>query len=207
MAITIDWNSKVINVPKTFLSLVTAGPPPVYELDINEFRQALNDLQDSEEGMVYPTTHNHTPETSLSGTVFSRVVEIVNGYTITFEDGQYAVNLVGANSNISDVTNVNQVSIRAFNTAGLVTGSGGGGGSAPSAEDNAEMLLDLPDAVENNLTVRQALRLVAAVLAGELSGADTNTVTIKDGGQNDITRVTATVDEDGNRTAVDVDLD
>ena len=49
-----------------------------------------------------------------------RVVEIINGYTVTFEDGQYAVNLTGANSNISDVANVNQVSIRAANSAGLV---------------------------------------------------------------------------------------
>jgi hypothetical protein len=42
---------------------------------------------------------------------------------VTFEDGQYAVNLVGANSNIPDKTNVNQVSVRAFNTAGLVVAS------------------------------------------------------------------------------------
>jgi hypothetical protein len=47
-------------------------------------------------------------------------VVIVNGYTITYEDGQYAVNLVGANSNVADNVNVNQVSVRSANSAGLV---------------------------------------------------------------------------------------
>ena len=51
----------------------------------------------------------------------ARTVEIINGYTVTFEDGQYAVNLVGANSNVGDVVNVNQVSVRSANSAGLVT--------------------------------------------------------------------------------------
>lgn len=39
---------------------------------------------------------------------------------MTFEDGQYAVNLIGANSNIADRVNVNQVSVRSANSAGLV---------------------------------------------------------------------------------------
>jgi len=39
---------------------------------------------------------------------------------VTFEDGSYAVNLVGANSNISDITNLNSVSVRAANSAGLI---------------------------------------------------------------------------------------
>jgi hypothetical protein len=61
----------------------------------------------------------------VGGVVLARVVEIINGYTVTFEDGMYRVTLVGANSNISDVTNLNQVSIASTNSAGLiVSGSG-----------------------------------------------------------------------------------
>jgi len=48
-------------------------------------------------------------------------VEIINGYTITFEDEQYAVTLIGANNNILDVINFNQVSVRPTNSAGLIT--------------------------------------------------------------------------------------
>jgi hypothetical protein len=50
----------------------------------------------------------------------ARVVEIINDYTITFENGTYAVNLAGANSNIGDVVNLNSVSVRSANSAGLV---------------------------------------------------------------------------------------
>ena len=65
------------------------------------------------------STHNHVSPISVGGVQLARVVEIINGYTITFEDGQYAVNLAGANSNIGDRVNVNQVSIRSSNSAGL----------------------------------------------------------------------------------------
>lgn len=119
MAITIDWGNKIINVPRLDLQLVQASPTEVRQLDINAFRQTLNDLQDDPVGMAYLTTHQHVQPITVGGVTLARVVEIINGYTVTFEDGQYAVNLVGANSNIADVTNVNQVSIRSANSAGL----------------------------------------------------------------------------------------
>lgn len=65
-------------------------------------------------------THNHVAPVTVGGVELARVVEIINDYTITFEDGQYAVNIVGGNSNIGDNVNVNQVSVRSANSAGLV---------------------------------------------------------------------------------------
>jgi len=82
---------------------------------------SLKDLEDDEEAITFPNTHNHNTEVSLGGLTYARVIEMINGYTVTFEDGSYAVSLVGANSNISDVANVNQVSIRSNNSAGLVS--------------------------------------------------------------------------------------
>jgi len=116
--ITIDWGAKIINIPQSYLTDLGGG---VYELDTDQFRLDLKDLEDDEEGMNFPDTHRHTTEVVLSGVTYARFVEIINGYTITFEDGQYAVNLTGSNNNISDVTNVNQVSVRSFNSAGLIT--------------------------------------------------------------------------------------
>lgn len=116
MAITITWSTKVINVPQADLTNLGGG---VYELNIDTFRNRLNELQASEEGITELTTHIHNPPTVIAGVSLARVVEIINGYTVTFEDGSYAVNLVGANSNIADVTNVNSVSIRSSNSAGL----------------------------------------------------------------------------------------
>ncbi len=116
--ITINWGTKVISVPQADLTFISTG---VYQLDINAFRLVLKDLEDNEDGMPFPKTHNHNTQVVLSGVTYARVIEIINGYTITFENLQYAVNLVGANSNIPDVINVNQVSIRSSNSAGLVS--------------------------------------------------------------------------------------
>lgn len=55
--------------------------------------------------------------------------------------------------------------------------------------------------IETGLNARQALSLLASALAGVLSGAATATVVIKGAGVAD-TRITATVDADGNRSAL-----
>ena len=119
-AISIDWLTRVIYIPKTEMSLIQEYPSQIRELDLNNFRLALKDLEDNADGMVWPTTHSHVPPLTVGGVTLARVVEIINDYTITFEDGQYAVNLVGANSNVADRINPNQVSVRSANSAGLV---------------------------------------------------------------------------------------
>jgi len=123
MAISITWGTKVINVPKADMTLIQSNPVEIRELNLNTFRLTLKNLEDDEDGMPFPNTHNHNPPVSVGGVELARVVEIINGYTVTFEDGQYAVNLVGANSNVGDVINVNQVSVRSANSAGLVHNS------------------------------------------------------------------------------------
>lgn len=120
MAISINWPIGVISVPKADMTLVQSTPIEIRELNINTFRLALKDLEDDEVGQVWPTTHNHNTTVSVGGVTLARVVEIINGYTVTFENGTYAVNLVGANSNIGDVLNLNTVSVRAANSAGLI---------------------------------------------------------------------------------------
>ncbi len=71
----------------------------------------------------------------------------------------------------------------------------------PSAAANATELLDQAAGVETNRTIRQAMRLMLAALAAKINGAGTATVNIRD--TNDtVNRIVATVDEDGNRTAI-----
>ena len=123
MATTINWATKEINISRAGLTLVQSVPNEIRELNLNSFRLDLKDLEDDEEGMAFIRTHNHNTEVLLGGIVYARIVEIINGYTVTFEDGQYAVNLVGANSNVGDVVNLNQVSIRSANAAGLISNS------------------------------------------------------------------------------------
>jgi hypothetical protein len=121
MAISIDWANKIITIPRADLTLIQSTPVEIRELNLNLFRLELKDLEDNIEGMTFLDTHTHNTEVLLGGIVYARVIEIINGYTITFEDGQYAVNLVGANSNVGDRVNVNQVSVRSANSAGLIS--------------------------------------------------------------------------------------
>ncbi|OGL85815.1 hypothetical protein A3I37_03010 [Candidatus Uhrbacteria bacterium RIFCSPLOWO2_02_FULL_46_19] len=114
--------------------------PEIWELDVDWFRLQLKDIEDDVEGMPFTNTHIHNTEVTLGGVTFSRVFEIIAPYTVTFADGQYAVNLVGANNNISDKTNVNQVSVRASNSAGMVTVNSGSG---LTVEQNTQLMKTL----------------------------------------------------------------
>jgi hypothetical protein len=127
MAITINWATKVINVPRADMTLIQSSPTEIRELDVNWFRLQLKDIEDNVEGQPFTDTHVHNTEITFGGLTLSRVVQIIDPYTITFEDGQYAVDLTGANNNIADRTNVNQVSVRSHNSAGMVTVNSGSG--------------------------------------------------------------------------------
>jgi hypothetical protein len=74
----------------------------------------------------------------------------------------------------------------------------------PTAIQNADALLDRTAGIETNRTVRQGLRLMLSALAGKLSGAATTTVTIRDTNDGK-DRIVATVDSNGNRSAVTLD--
>ena len=66
----------------------------------------------------------------------------------------------------------------------------------------ADAVLD--DAVEGSETLRQAVRLIRAAAVGKLSGAATTEITIRDAADTKA-RITATVDSNGNRSAVTTD--
>lgn len=74
----------------------------------------------------------------------------------------------------------------------------------PSVSAIADGLLDRADAIETSWTPRQALRIIFAALAGKVSGAATANVLIRDASDTK-NRINATVDANGNRTAVTYD--
>ena len=119
MPITIDWATYTINIPKTDMLLLQTTPIEVRQLDLTTFHETLRNLEDDPAGMPQPVTHNYSGPTSISGVILAQVVEILDPYTITFEDGQYAVNVVGGNSNVADKVNINNVGVRTANSAGL----------------------------------------------------------------------------------------
>lgn len=76
----------------------------------------------------------------------------------------------------------------------------------PTAAQNAAALMDLSNGVETGLTPRQAMRLMVAAAAGKLSGAATTTIVIRNAVADSKDRITATVDTNGNRSAITLDL-
>lgn len=189
MAITTDWSTLTFSVPQADLTLISGT---LYELDTETvFRQGINAIMASEEGIVFEDSITHNTEVTVAGTTFARTIEVINGYSLTFTpDSQWTVRLAGSNNNLFDVENgilnQNQVQVISQNSAGLV---------------NADISDQI---VEGNRTMQEAMRLILAALTGKLSGAATTTVTIRDADDTK-NRIVATVDADGNRTAVTLD--
>lgn len=129
MAYSVNWLTQVVTIPKTDLTVVSASPE-IYELDVLVFWATIHGIQDDFEAMGYPRIMRSNAPVTISGVTYVRSVEVINGYTIEFENGSYQVNLVGANNNILDVRVVNNVSINPSNSAGaiIVETTGGSGG-------------------------------------------------------------------------------
>jgi hypothetical protein len=75
-------------------------------------------------------------------------------------------------------------------------------GASELAADAVDEILD--EIIEGTVTLRQALRIVLAFIAGKASGGGTTTVTFKDIGDTK-SRIVMTVDTEGNRTGVVID--
>jgi hypothetical protein len=119
---SINWLTFVITIPQSYLTLEGGT---IYNLDTNQFRMDLRDLEDNEDGMSHPNTHIHNTEVVIAGTTNSRQVLIQSPYSIEFEDGQYTVKILGSNNNIHDVGAgilvQNQVQVIPGNSVGLAT--------------------------------------------------------------------------------------
>ncbi len=117
MSYSVNWDSRVITVPQSDLVDLGGG---IYKLDLELCHQELRRLEwEFTEGLSRLQILDYIPPLEAGGVIYARFVLLTNGYTFEFEDGQYAVNLSGANTNIHDYTVVNQVSIRPSNSAGL----------------------------------------------------------------------------------------
>lgn len=116
----------------------------------------------------------------------------------TFTDAQLG-NILGLAASLSaSMTVTNNITTLVNLSADI------GGAEALSAQGLATALLDAND-IETNFSLRESIRLMLSALAGKVSGAPGTTITIRD--INDtVDRIVATVDADGNRTAVTKDV-
>jgi hypothetical protein len=112
----------VITVPLADLTFICGT---LYELDtVGFFRLGLNAIMESDEGMPFVDPISHFTEVTISGVVYARLIEMINGYSIVFSpDAQWSVRLAGSNNNLWDIEAgilvQNQVQVIPQNSAGL----------------------------------------------------------------------------------------
>lgn len=159
----------------------------------------------------------------LTGTgqlIISMVASLVGSGDITSADAvaflQLAASLAGAGDLAGSLTAIGHAAAAlsgageataTINALGTLAAQIVVTGDALSTANIAGAILDDVDAVETGLTVRQALRIIAASLAGKVSGGGTTTITFRNASADDTDRIVATVDNDGNRTAITLDVD
>ncbi len=133
------------------------------------------------------------------------------GFTVTNTYGIYSAATVAAVLG----TTMDTFQIEAGVSANSVVDKTGYGLSASERSTLIAALLDLTNGVENNLTPRQALKLMASVLVGIASGLDTTSPLFKSADLNGATtavvgttnRVTVTnADVFGNRPVITINL-
>lgn len=117
MTISVAWPTGVIAVPQADLTFIGGDE---YEHDMEQFHLDLRTLEASEEGAPYPRIHNHDIEVTLAGLTFARKVNILEPYTVEYEDLQYQVKARGANHNVAERKVLNQVSLITENSPGLI---------------------------------------------------------------------------------------
>lgn len=206
MAISIDPATKVITVPQADCTFVSGT---FYRLPSEtKFRFDVNALMDDEDRIWLQPPISHNTEVTVAGVTYARFIEIINGFSITFTpDTPWTVEITESNNNLHDVAagilNQNQVQVITTNAAGLISVSSGSGLDA-GQDTKLTRIHTLLDVIEGALDHQEVMRLLLASAAGKLSGAAGTNVLIRDSADSK-DRINATVDADGNRTAVTLD--
>lgn len=124
MSYSADWVARHITIPRSDLVLLSGDQ---YRLNLADFHKEMRRLEwGFVDGLWAAQVIEYVLPISVGGTDLAPVTTIINGYTFGFEEfiDPYSVELDGANSNLADVTIVNNVSIRPKNSAGLIIVNG-----------------------------------------------------------------------------------
>ncbi|QND60385.1 hypothetical protein [Mesorhizobium huakuii] len=208
-----NGGAATIYTTPTIVELSAANMPGEYALLIDE-DTTIASTSDSEEYIVSIT--------QASMARVTRVVELfrrdsTSGRTQTVDaSGRVDVgSLLGTAVATPATAGVMDVNVK--NAANVAWGSGAITNAAFAADaisatkvnadvgnEFADSLLDRTAGVETGLTIRQAMRLIASALFGKSSGLATTTGVFRDIGDTK-NRISATIDADGNRSAVTLD--
>lgn len=196
----VTWNATALGsiLTQAASALTTYDPPTNTEFEARTLAaasyatasalgtaQADLDILTGTDGVTLATTQpNYAPA--------------VAGDEMDFVDAPNATAITAIQSGLASQSSVNDIPTNAELATAL--------DALPTAAENAAALLDATNGIETGLTLRNAMRLIAAASAGKLDGAATTTVTIRNAVADSKDRIVATVTEDGNRTAITYDL-
>ena len=162
------------------------------------------------DGTGYAGTGNTIPTVTTVTNQVTANVTALSGDSVAadnaeaFFDGTGYAGTGNVIPTVTTVTTVNGLAAGAITAAAVATGAIDADAlAADAANEIADAYLDRASAVDG-LTPRETMRLGLSSDTGKLSGAATTTVVIRDRADTK-DRITATVDSDGNRTAVTVD--
>jgi len=143
MAITINQSTRLISIDQSELTFVSGT---LWDADTDAIRLSIIDILDGESHMWMPDAINHNTEVAVAGVTYARVIEVINSYSLQFEDtgSAYTVRLLGSNNNYFDTENgilvpTPLVTVISTNSAGLQVLSVGSGLST----DQATQLLEI----------------------------------------------------------------
>lgn len=222
--------AEVAYTTPTISEIDATNMPGVYALLIDE-DTTIASTSDSEEYCVQIAVATMEPVTrtielyrrdTTSGQTLTVTSSVASADMVQISgDATAANNLEAAFDGTGGVTMT--LAQLAFNPTGagdciLMGGSGSGNGigftrsgageplDAAMANAVGDAILDRSAGVETGLTPRQAWRIIAAACAGKASGLGTTTAVYRNAAADSVDRITATVDADGNRSAVTLDV-
>lgn len=147
---------------------------------------------------------------ATAGTFIPIYAFLVNGWRIKPQESDHTLNVVdgillvegGGDPFISTLGDYTvRINYQQPVQAITVSTAGGAGGGTFDPDD----LLDAPNSIENGVTLRQALRAILAVTTGKADSVTPTIIKFRD--TNDtVDRVTMTVNSNGERLNVDLDL-
>lgn len=179
--------------------LITMSGTP-YEIDVKDMYSRWKDwvkaTDDAKNAPAFLSVGGNTID-ATAGTEIPAYIYIQNGWTIRPQEVDHTLDVVngvilrdGGGDPFEDTTGAFTVRVRYQQPVQAITTPG----------------LIMESIVETGFSVEQSLRLILSALAGKLSGAPSGPILIRD--VNDTkNRINATVDANGNRTAVTTDPD
>ncbi|CAB4137002.1 hypothetical protein UFOVP313_46 [uncultured Caudovirales phage] len=138
---------------------------------------------------------------SIGGVNIGAIVNLTGPGSFSFSGSSTPRALGALAGNISPFETLSPQSLAAAVWNALSADSNQAGSMGALVRNLPNEILDLTNGVESDRTVREALRLILAAVAGKVSGAGSSTITIRDSSDTK-NRITASVDSQGNRTSI-----